>query len=117
MWKGDGGEYFCHGLTLGGSTYSVWSGTGVKTVLEDAGYGSHAVNGEIKVGDIVTWTGYKHSAIIKEVKLNANGTIDLDKTKLESKNGQRPVATQTFQQVIDEYARLGLIPDKAWRKP
>jgi hypothetical protein len=112
VWKGDGGEYWCHGLTLGNSTYSVW-GENVEKVLKDAGYGSHAVDKTIKVGDIISWPGYLHTAKVTKVVLKANGDLDPDKTMLDTKNGQRPMASMSLTDLNKEDYGTA---DKAWRK-
>jgi len=92
VWKGDKGETWCHGFTLGGSSgYSVYSGPDVEKVLKDANYASSAVDASLKPGDIVTFSGYQHSVKVKSVTLTADGKLDWDKTQVETKNGQEPL--------------------------
>ncbi len=87
-WKIEGGQYNCHGFTVGGSKYSIIVGADLFQVLGDAGYVPRPNPAAIKNGDIVTWEGGAHSAIIKHILLKTDGTIDIDGTLVDSKNGQ-----------------------------
>jgi hypothetical protein len=111
VWASDDGlQYFCHGLTFGGKEAPGGAvspyGKEVPTVL--SGHYDAVPEVQAQPGDIVVWRGagandIVHSAILMEVVI-APGTNYLDySTRVQSKNGNKPEANLTLEEIILEY--------------
>jgi hypothetical protein len=90
-------EYNCHGYTFGGRTAPggpfIINPDQVPTILK---HGYDAIGeSDVKPGDIaVFWLGAQaaHSAVVKEVRRRADGSLDPSGTTFKTKNGQMPFA-------------------------
>jgi hypothetical protein len=104
--------YWCHGFAFGGTTaqggpYSIFSGPSVATLLKDA-YTNIPKAKDAIVGDIIVWYGRGgpiHSAVLTDIVLNNDNLFDVDRTKLDSKNGDETFGNFTLSQLIAKYGR------------
>ena len=103
-------QYFCHGLTFGGKDAPGGAvspyGTEIPTILR--GNYDAVPESQALPGDILVWRGTDandvvHSAILTDPVV-VGGLDYLDySTKLRSKNGNKPEATLTLEEIILEY--------------
>lgn len=89
-------HYWCHGHSLGTFAqygYSVYSGSGMRTVIQDEWTNQRPAN--TRAGDLAVWTGrYDHSAIFTRPVVSG-GQLDPARSELSSKNGARPLNPST----------------------
>ena len=95
-------QYFCHGHALGTHAaygYTVFSGQDLQAVLQDEWNLVGSLQ-NAKLGDIVVWHNVHpgqparladHSALIRTVGMGSNLQVDVQRTKLSSKNGTGPL--------------------------
>jgi hypothetical protein len=111
VWRAeDGREYFCHGLTFGGTGApgGAVSPYGNQVPIILSAHYERVPEGQAKAGDIVVWRGIDrndvvHSAILTGPVVPA-GKNHLDYTsRLRSKNGIRPEADVPLEELILEY--------------
>ncbi len=102
-------RYNCHGYTFGGSAASngpfIINPDQVPTILK---HGYDAIGeSDVKPGDIaVFWEGTKasHSAVLKEVKRKADGSLDPSGTTFKTKNGNTPLVDgMSLEELLDIY--------------
>lgn len=96
-------RYWCHGFSLGTYDndvfgYSVYSGTDMKTAVADE-Y-DPVSPAAARPGDIAVWNKYQHSAKFTRVARSAGG-LDETASRLDSKNGNAPLANYSLRQLVD----------------
>jgi hypothetical protein len=112
VWRSDDGQqYFCHGLTFGGTVapggaISPYTGKPVQTILEE--YYQMIPEEQARGGDILVWRGIAsettpHSAILTDPILVQGKSYLADSTKLQTKNGLSPEMNMTLEELIDIY--------------
>jgi hypothetical protein len=111
VWRAeDGREYYCHGLTFGGKEAPGGAaspyGNQVPTILH-AHY-ELVPEAQAKGGDIVVWRGIDRNDVVHSAILTgpvvAAGKNYLDGTsRLQSKNGIRPEASLSLEELLLEY--------------
>ena len=101
--------YWCHGHSLGTAdkfNYSVYSGTGIETVVKDEW--TSVAPEKTKAGDIAVWTGHwGHSALFTKPVIE-NGKLNPDKSMLSTKNGQQSLAVKTLTDIAGTYGDVGI---------
>jgi hypothetical protein len=111
VWRANNGQdYFCHGLTFGGTEAPGGPisplGDHVPTILR--GHFEVLAEADAKAGDILVWRGVSvsdvvHSAILTD-PLPATGATYLDyAARLQTKNGIQPEANMTLGTLVENY--------------
>jgi hypothetical protein len=102
-------SYWCHGHTLGTFDdygYSLYSGTPIKTAIQDEWTGVPA--DQTVPGDIAVWTAdWGHSARFTSPVVT-NGLLDPALSMLSTKNGPTPLATRSLNQIMARYGTAGV---------
>jgi hypothetical protein len=111
VWRSDDGQhYFCHGLTFGGKEVPGGAvspyGQEVPTILR--GHYQPVPESQARSGDILVFHGLDandvvHSAILTEpIVVEGRNYLDYS-TRLQSKNGRKPEANLTLEEIVLEY--------------
>jgi hypothetical protein len=111
-WRADDGrQYFCHGLTFGGTDapdgpISPFTGSSVETILQQ--HYQMISEKESRPGDILVWKGADpdstpHSAILTDAIILEGKDYLADNAVLQSKNGILPEANLTLDQLNQDY--------------
>lgn len=98
--------YWCHGFSLGTYaqwSYSVYSGSGMRQVVADDF--SAVPRDQARAGDLAVWTTtadgvpFGHSAKFTRPVVTG-GTLDEAQSRLDTKNGQAPLANSSLADII-----------------
>lgn len=100
--------YWCHGHSLGTYVkygYSVYSGADMQTVVKDEW--TSVAPDKTQAGDIAVWTAdFGHSAKFTKPVIES-GQLNMDKSELSTKNGQKPLAVRNLTSIAREYSSTG----------
>lgn len=98
--------YFCHGLTFSGGGPISFSPFGSDVAKILSVFYTAIPEKNVKGGDIVVFsdkTGTTHSCIIVTPFFNNDGTLDLTKTKVNTKNGLNAAVEMTLKALTEIY--------------
>jgi hypothetical protein len=112
VWKSDDGQqYFCHGLTFGGSralggAISPFTGKPVETILQN--HYQMIPEKQAYAGDILVWRGLSpettpHSAILNDAILAPGKNFLDDTASVHTKNGMFVESTTSLGELIEIY--------------
>jgi len=99
-------RYWCHGLTFGGKRapggpFSPYTGPSVQQIIKDEWDELWCCN-IAKKGDIIVWSGTRHSAILTKVAVKGS-KIDENNSRLDTKNGMEPEKKLSLKQINATY--------------
>jgi hypothetical protein len=99
-------QYFCHGLTFNGGGPLSFSPVGDSVPAILGKFYTPIAGKDSLAGDIVVGkdaTGVQHSCVIITPKFNADGSLDLVNTIVNTKNGLNAEVQTTLGAVMDTY--------------